>query len=102
MAVEADEQWSFVRKKQQQRWLWVVFGHHTHEVMAYCFGPRTDAVAKSLLKRLTPLNAVKWFTDGLPAYQRLLQQEQHHIGKCNTQSIERFFLTFANAYQTTE
>ena len=38
-------------------------------------------------------NIVKWFMDGLGAYQRLLDEKQHEIGKRNTQKIERFFLT---------
>jgi insertion element IS1 protein InsB len=94
ISVEADEQWSFVGKKANQRWLWVVLGHHTQNIIAYCFGPRTDAMLKKLLKLLKPLNIVHWFTDGLAAYQRLIDEKLLEVGKRNTQKIERMFLTF--------
>ena len=93
ISVEADEQWSYVGNKGNQRWLWVVFGHHTHDVIGYCFGPRTDETFKRLRALLQPFNIVRWFTDGLSAYQRWVDEKEHEIGKRNTQKIERFFLT---------
>ena len=93
LAIEADEQWSYVGSKKRQRWLWVAFGHYTHEVIAYCFGPRTDAMLQRLQQLLSPLNVVKWFTDGLAAYQRWIAPDELEVGKRNTQKIERFFLT---------
>src|SRR5712691_9551860 len=41
---EMDEMWSFVGKKQDQRWLWHAIDHHTGAVLAYVFGRRKDAV----------------------------------------------------------
>ena len=93
ITVEADEQWSFVQNKSHQRWLWVVLGHHTHEVIAYTFGSRKEAVFKRLMSLLKPFPIHLWFTDGLQAYQKILDCEKHKIGKRNTQKIERFFLT---------
>ena len=93
MAVEADEQWSFVQSKRNQRWLWCVLGHRTHEVIAYAFGSRTHAVLSRLLTLLSPLKMTHWFTDGLKTYHELLDQTKHFTGKRNTQKIERFFLT---------
>ena len=93
IAIEADEQWSYVRNKKHQRWLWVAFGHHTHEVIAYCLGPRTEAMLKKLLHLLNPFKVVQWFTDGLSAYQRWIEAEKLQVSKRNTQKIERFFLT---------
>ena len=93
ISVEADEQWSYVGNKQNQRWLWVVFGHYTDEVIGYCFGPRTDATLMRLRRLLEPFDVVRWFTDGLSAYQRWIDEEKHKVGKRNTQKIERFFLT---------
>ena len=93
IAVEADEQWSFVQNKSCQRWLWVVLGHDTHEVIAYLFGSRKEEVLERLVRLLKPLPIDVWFTDGLQAYQKRLDSEKHRIGKRNTQLIERFFLT---------
>lgn len=93
LAIETDEQWSYIGNKKRQRWLWVAFGHFTHEVIAYCFGPRTDTMLQRLQQLLQPFNVVKWFTDGLAAYQRWVDPGALEIGKRNTQKIERFFLT---------
>ena len=41
---ELDEQWSYVGKKSEQRWLWYAIDHATKVVLAYVFGRRTDDV----------------------------------------------------------
>ncbi|MBW4542197.1 MAG: hypothetical protein KME43_24125 [Myxacorys chilensis ATA2-1-KO14] len=35
LEAEADEMWSFVGSKPQQRWLWHAIDHHTGQVLAY-------------------------------------------------------------------
>jgi insertion element IS1 protein InsB len=90
---ELDEQWSFVQNKENRRWLWVALHHRTSEILAFTFGSRKDEVCKKLKKLLEPFNISRYFTDGLPAYQRLLPSDQHEAGKRNTQKIERKFLT---------
>ena len=94
MALEIDEQWSYVGKKSNQRWLWLAINHYTSELLAYTLGPRTDTSLIQLKRLLAPFNITTYFTDGLGAYQRALPPEQHVIGKRNTQKIERLFLTF--------
>lgn len=94
LALELDEQWSFVQSKSNQRWLWLAINHYTSEILAYTFGSRTDTALKQLKHLLSPLNVTRYFTDGLGAYQRLLPHEKHEEGKRNTQKIERKFLTF--------
>lgn len=93
IALELDEQWSFVGNKSNQRWLWLALNHYNSEVLAYTFGSRTDEACNQLKQLLRPFNIKKYFTDGLGAYQRLLPYELHEEGKCNTQKIERKFLT---------
>ena len=39
---EADEMWSFVQRKQNQRWLWHAIDHPSGKVFAYVFGRRQD------------------------------------------------------------
>jgi len=51
---EADEMWSFVGKKRDQRWLWHAIDHWTGEVLAYVFGRRTDDVFLQLKALLEP------------------------------------------------
>jgi hypothetical protein len=52
---EIDEQWSYVRKKSNQRWLWHAIDHVTGNVLAYVFGKRKDTVFKELQSLLEPL-----------------------------------------------
>jgi len=93
IALELDEQWSFVGNKSNQRWLWLALNHYNSEVLAYTFGDRTDMACNKIKQLHRPFNITKYFTDGLGAYQRLLPYELHEEGKRNTQKIERKFLT---------
>jgi len=52
---ELDEQWSFVQKKSNQRWLWVAIDHATGVVLAYVFGKKKDNVFKQLKAMLYPI-----------------------------------------------
>jgi insertion element IS1 protein InsB len=60
--VEADEMWSFVEKKSEQRWLWhAIVGvasqnenHQTGEILAYIFGTHQDRAFIQLKSLLEP------------------------------------------------
>lgn len=91
---ELDEQWSYVGKKSNQRWLWYAIDHTTNVVLAYVFGKRKDEVFLKLKALLEPFNINQYFTDDWGAYQRNLDQNQHTVGKRNTQKIERKNLNF--------
>ena len=92
--VELDEQWSFVRKKSHQRWLWLAIDHITGKVLAYVFGKRKDKVFIRLQALLKPFNVKLFYTDDWGAYERNIDKEQHQVGKTNTQKIERKNLNF--------
>lgn len=62
-AVEVDERWSFVGKKQELRWLWHAIEHGTGKVLAYGFGRRRDEVFLQLKARLEPFGITRFFTD---------------------------------------
>jgi IS1 family transposase/transposase-like protein len=91
---EIDEQWSFVGKKSNQRWLWHAVDHATNTVLAYVFGKRKDDVFKELKALLTPFKINRYYTDDWGAYERNLETSEHEIGKQNTQKIERKNLNF--------
>jgi IS1 family transposase/transposase-like protein len=91
---ELDEQWSFVGKKSNQRWLWHAVDHATNTVLAYAFGKRKDTVFQELKALLVPFNISRYYTDDWGAYERHLDAEKHEIGKRNTQKIERKNLNF--------
>ena len=89
LEVEADEQWSYVGKKPNQRWLWYAVDHATNRVIAYVFGKRRDVVFKELKTLLDPFGITRYYTDDWGAYERHLDADKHEIGKRNTQKIER-------------
>ena len=90
---EVDEMWSFVGKKQEQRWLWHAIDHWTGSVLAYVFGRRTDEVFVQLKALLEPFGIRHFHTDDWGTYGRHLEPEVHTPGKRNTQQIERKHLT---------
>ena len=90
---EMDEIWSFVREKSNQRWLWHAIDHRTGKVLAYVLGKRKDDVFKQLKALLEPFGINHYYTDDWGAYERHLDEKKHHVGKRNTQKIERKHLT---------
>ena len=90
---EADEMWSFVKRKNNQRWLWHAIDHHSGKVLAYVFGRRQDEAFLKLKALLEPFGITKYYTDYWGAYTRHLDPDEHQAGKRNTQKIERKHLT---------
>jgi insertion element IS1 protein InsB len=90
---EADEMWSFVKRKNNQRWLWHAIDHHSGKVLAYVFGRRQDEAFLKLKALLEPFGITKYYTDYWGAYTRHLDADEHQPGKRNTQKIERKHLT---------
>lgn len=93
---ELDEMWSFVEKKENQRWLWHGIDHKTGKVLAYVLGKRTDNIFLKLKALLEPFGISKFYTDNWATYERKLDPNQHQVGKSNTQKIERNHRTLRN------
>ena len=89
ISAEADEQWSYVQKKQNQRWLWYILEKSTRKVLAYVFGDRTDATYKKLVDIMPPNIIDRLDTDDWGAYKRVKFAPIHRIGKDETWRIER-------------
>lgn len=90
---ELDEMWSFVGKKENQRWLWHAIDHVSGVVLAYVFGSRKDAAFEYLKSLLEPFGIKRFYSDDWGAYKRKIPSEKHIISKKNTQKIERKHLT---------
>lgn len=90
---EADEMWSFVGKKDNQRWLWHAVDHRSGVVLAYVLESHEDKAFLELKTLLQPFGITRFYTDDWGAYRRHLSPDQHEIGKRNTQKIERKHLT---------
>lgn len=90
---ELDEMWSYVQKKDNQRWLWHAIDHASGKILAYVFGDRKDEVFLKLKTLLKPFNILHFYTDDWGAYERHIPEDQQIVGKRNTQKIERKHLT---------
>ena len=85
--------WSFVKRKEQQRWLWHAIDHQQGIVLAYVCGTHEDEVFLQLQTLLRPFGLSRFYTDHAGVYQRHLSLETHTVGKQHTQKIERKHLT---------
>lgn len=92
--VQADEQWSYVGNKANQRWLWYAIDAATGAILSFVLGPRKDAIFEKLYKNLKGFNIKTYYTDDWGSYSKYLPPDKHIIGKQNTQKIENKNLNF--------
>lgn len=93
--VESDEQWSYVGKKSNQRWLWYIRDRNSGIVLAYTLGARTDETFRELADSVAHLPIGHYYTDDWGAYARVLPVWQcHTVDKSQMQGIERQNLNF--------
>ncbi|HHP0494763.1 IS1 family transposase [Vibrio harveyi] len=90
---EIDEQWSFVGKKKNRRWLWYAWEARYKRIIAHAFGKRNTDALRSLLTLLKQFDISFFFTDDFSVYAKELPREKHVVGKRFTQRIERTNLT---------
>ena len=90
---QLDQQWSFVRNKQNQRWLWVAICQYTGQVLAFTFGKRSNQSCQRLMQMLKPFNIGYHQTDDWQSYRAQIEAGKHKVGKRFTQKVERLFLT---------
>ena len=89
VSAEADEQWSFVGHKGNQRWLWYLLEKSTRKVIAFIFGPRTNRTYRKLVN-LLPVELIDYlFTDDWAAYSSIRLAPIHVVSKACTWRIER-------------
>jgi len=94
VALEVDEQWSYVQNKGQQMWLWYGLNRHTGHIPVFVVGRRTDASCRKLVQKLASCQVRNFYTDDWQSYPKVLPSKRHHIGKDGTQRIERKNLNF--------
>ena len=56
MVAQANEQWSFVGKKENQHWLWYALDAATGCILAFMLGRRTDETFRRLYGKLAGFN----------------------------------------------
>ena len=94
LRAEADEFWSFVGDKSNQRWTWYALDRATGIILAHQNGRRLDEICQQLLQKLEVFPISMFYTDNWQSYAKLIPAERHCIGKKDTWKIERANLNF--------
>jgi len=98
LLLEADELWSFVGKKENKRWIWLILERRTRQIIALHIGDRSQQSADALWAKVPRQVKVQALvlTDRWEAYGLAIPGNQHTA--CEKQSgqvslIERFNCT---------
>lgn len=91
---EADEMWSFVGKKSNKQWIWMVMNTANRQIIGFHVGGRTQEDAELLFKTVPEIvrSQSVFFTDFWKSYN-FLEEERHVAAGKNkgyTNHIERF------------
>jgi insertion element IS1 protein InsB len=95
LEAEADEMWSFVKKKTNEQWIWIAMDATTRQIIAFHVGERSRDSAKELWAKI-PLvyrEQATFHTDQYEAYTGVVPAERYKaITKKarKTNHIERF------------
>lgn len=78
LVFELDEMWTFVGKKENKVWVYIVMERSTRQIIAFEVGDRSAATCKKLWEQLKKIG-VKGilYTDLWRAYGQILPEEQH-------------------------
>ena len=85
---QVDEQWGYVGNKDNQRWLWYAIDAATGCILSFVFGRRQDKVCEQLISSLKRFNIQIYYTDGWESHSKFIPEDQHVIGRQNTQKIQ--------------
>ena len=95
LEVEADEMWSFVKRKANKHWSWIAMDTQTRQIIACHVGDRSHESAKQLWATLPAVyrEQATFYTDQYAVYPGVIPSAQHktitkHARKTN--HIERF------------
>ncbi|KXB09354.1 hypothetical protein AKJ60_00395 [candidate division MSBL1 archaeon SCGC-AAA385M11] len=94
VSAEADEFWSFVGNKRNQRWTWYAIERTTGIILAWHNGRRTDDSCYNLMNKLAIFPIKYYHTDDWQSYRKYIPSDKHIICKDDTWKIERKNLNF--------
>lgn len=95
LEAEADEMWSFVKKKANKQWIWIAMDATTRQIIAFHVDDRSRESAKELWAKI-PLvyrEQATFHTDQYEAYTGVIPAERHKAmtkKARKTNHIERF------------
>lgn len=93
-SAEADEFWSFVQNKNNQRWTWYAMERKSGVILAWHNGKRGDKDFLELWESLKQYPISKYHTDDWKSYAKYIPPDRHRTGKDGTWKIERKNLNF--------
>lgn len=97
MALECDEMWSFVQKKENKAWIWIALCRESRQVMAVFIGDRSTESAKKLIEMIPGKEDDRYlyFTDDWDPYQAAIPEGRRivTIKKKYTNAVERINCT---------
>ena len=102
LSAEADEFWSYVGNKKNQRWTWYALERDSGIILAWHNGRRTDESCEALINKLSNFSINKYFTDGWESYSKYIASDQHIVSKSYTWKIERKNLNFRTHSKTSQ
>jgi len=91
---EADELWSYVGGKKNQRWTWHAVERKTGAILAWRNGRRADESCSLLMAKLSAFPATRYYTDDLQSCRKHAPPSEHIVGKADTWRTERRNLNF--------
>ena len=77
--LQADEMWTFVKKKWNKVWLWLVMEGKSQQILSFHLGSRDEQSARKVLEKI-PFYIRKHallYTDAWRAYQKVANPERH-------------------------
>lgn len=89
-SLEIDEFWTYVGNKKNKVWLIYAYHRETGEIVSYVWGKRDCKTAKKLRDKLKSMGIGydRIYTDKWDSFIAVFHQDNHIIGKENTQGIE--------------
>lgn len=98
LEAEADEMWSFVKRKENKQWVWIAIDVETKQVIAFYVGDRSSKSARKLWNRIPReyREQATFCTDAWEAYKSVIPKSRHLVcakGSGMTNIIERFNCT---------
>jgi IS1 family transposase len=92
----ADERWSFVECKNNKAGIWVVYDPYNKQLIAFHIGGRGKDSAAALWAKIPEKyrKYCDYATDYWGAYNSVIPDDQHVIGKAHTHNIKGIFASF--------
>ncbi|MGR0482222.1 MAG: IS1 family transposase [Candidatus Electronema sp. V4] len=77
--VEADEFWSYVGNKKNQRWTWYALERNSGVVIAWHNGRRTDESCSRLMEKISVFPAARFYTDDWKSCQKIYSSFKTYV-----------------------